>query len=315
MLSAMPSEPTARAVPSRENHLYGGQAVLEGVMMRGRDHWAIAVRRPDTTVHLESHEIDSVARRYRFLRWPGFRGVIALGQALGIGFRALLISANQATPEEEKLTSKQMAVSMTIALTLFVGIFLVGPAIGFKFVQQHAIHSTLAVNILEGVFRVALFLGYLLLISRMKEIRRVFQYHGAEHKTIAAYEHEAPLEPESVDRFSTLHVRCGTNFLLIVMILTIFVFALFGNPGWLWRILSRIIAIPIIAGVAYEFLRLGARFHSSRFMRALMKPGLWLQKITTKPPTHDQIEVAIASFNEVRRREEAPAVPAQPVTT
>jgi len=284
-------------------------------MMRGRDHWAIAVRRPDTTVHVEAHHIDSIANRYRFLRWPGFRGVIALGQALGIGFRALLVSANQATPEEEQLSSKQMAVSMTLAFTLFIGIFLVLPAVGFKFVQNHTIHSSFVVNVLEGVFRVALFLGYLALIGRMKEIRRVFQYHGAEHKTIAAYEHEAPLEPESVDRFSTLHVRCGTNFLLIVMILTIIVFAFFGNPGWLWRILSRIIAIPLIAGIAYELLRLGARFHRSLIMRALMKPGLWLQKITTKPPTHDQIEVAIASFTELLRSEKATAVPAQPVTT
>jgi uncharacterized protein YqhQ len=292
------------AEASRENHLYGGQAVLEGVMMRGRDHWAIAVRRPDTTIHLESHEIDSLANRYRFLRWPGPRGVIALGQALSIGFRALLISANQATPEDEQLTKKQMAISMTLALALFVGIFLVGPAVGFKYVQQHAIHSSLVVNMLEGVFRVLLFLGYLAVIGRLKEIRRVFQYHGAEHKTIAAYEHEAPLEPESVDRFSTLHVRCGTNFLLIVMILTIFVFALFGNPGWAWRIGSRLIAIPVIAGVAYELLRLGAKFHRSPLMRALMAPGLWLQKITTKPPDKDQIEVAIASFQAVRRAEE-----------
>jgi uncharacterized protein YqhQ len=135
----------------------------------------------------------------------------------------------------------------------------------------------------------------------------VFQYHGAEHKTIAAYEHDAPLEPEAVDRFSTLHVRCGTNFLLIVMILTIFVFAAFGNPGWAWRIGSRLVAIPIIAGFAYELLRLGARFHRSLVMRWLMAPGLWLQKITTKPPDHRQIEVAIASFREVLRRESEPA--------
>ena len=139
-------------------------------------------------------------------------------------------------------------------------------------------------NVLEGIFRVALFLGYLWLIGRTKDIRRVFQYHGAEHKTIAAYEHGEPLDPERVDRYSTLHVRCGTNFLLIVMVITIFVFALFGNPGLWWRIVSRIIAIPIIAGIAYEMLRLGARYPRSLVIRALMAPGLWLQKITTKPP-------------------------------
>jgi uncharacterized protein YqhQ len=314
MLSVMSSEPSPRGVPSRENHLYGGQAVLEGVMMRGRDHWAVAVRRPTGDVHIESHDVGHASRRFRFFRWPGFRGVIALWQSLAIGVRALTISANQAMPEEERLSSKQMGISMTLAMLVFVGVFIIGPTVAFGFVRHH-VNSSVLVNVLEGVFRVALFLGYLLLISRIKEIRRVFQYHGAEHKTIAAYEHEAPLEPASVDRFSTLHVRCGTNFLLIVMILTIFVFALFGNPGWVWRILSRIIAIPIIAGVAYEFLRLGARFQKSMFMRALMKPGLWMQRITTKPPTHDQIEVAIASFTEVQRREEMAAAPAQPVTT
>jgi uncharacterized protein YqhQ len=164
------------------------------------------------------------------------------------------------------------------------------------------------------VFRVALFLGYLALIGRMKEIRRVFEYHGAEHKTIAAYEHQEPLVPEVVDRYSTLHVRCGTNFLLIVMILSIVVFALFGDPGIWWRIGSRVVAIPLIAGLAYELLRLGARFEDSAFMRALMAPGLWLQKITTQPPDRSQIEVAIASFKEVLRREAEAAVvaPARP---
>jgi uncharacterized protein YqhQ len=154
------------------------------------------------------------------------------------------------------------------------------------------------------VFRVALFLAYLLLIGRTKDIRRVFAYHGAEHKTIAAFEHDEPLVSERVDRYSTLHVRCGTNFLLLVMVITIFVFTLFGNPGLWWRIGSRILAIPIIAGLAFEMLRLGARFPGSRVIHALMVPGLWLQKITTKPPTTDQIEVAIASFNEVLRREQ-----------
>jgi uncharacterized protein YqhQ len=156
---------------------------------------------------------------------------------------------------------------------------------------------------------VGLFLGYLAMIGRMKDVQRVFQYHGAEHKTIAAYENADVLEPRAVDRYSTLHVRCGTNFLLIVMILTIFVFALFGNPALWWRVLSRLIAIPIIAGLAYEVLRLGARFERSSVIRALMKPGLWLQRVTTRPPTEDQIEVAITSFKEVRRREMYRAAP------
>lgn len=292
----------AAGSPTRANHFYGGQAVVEGVMMRGREVWAVAVRRPDGTLHLESHAIDSIARRHPILTKPLLRGVIALGQALAIGFRALAISARESAPEEEQLTSRQMAVSMALAVALFIGIFIVVPALAFRWVG-YRVDSSVLVNAGEGVFRVALFLGYLALIGRTKEIRRVFAYHGAEHKTIAAYEHGEELTPERVDRYSTLHVRCGTNFLLIVMVITIFVFALFGNPGIWWRIGSRILAIPLIAGLAFEVLRLGARYPDSRLMRALMAPGLWLQKITTRPPERDMIEVAIASFNEVLRRE------------
>jgi len=290
---------------SRKNHLYGGQALIEGVMMRGRDHWAVAVRKPAHDIHLESHEIDSIAKRVPLLGKPGFRGVIALGQALAIGFKALSISANEAQPEDEKLSSAQMGFSMILAVGVFIGLFIVLPALGFGYAERHWLPSGLLANVLEGVFRVLLLLGYLVLIGRMKEVRRVFQYHGAEHKTIAAYEHHAPLDPEHVDEFSTLHVRCGTNFLLIIMVLTILVFAFFGSPGWAWRVGSRIVAIPIIAAVAYEFLRLGARFPSSPVMRAVMAPGLWMQKITTKPPGRDQIEVAIAAFDEVLRCETA----------
>ena len=291
----------------RAAHLYGGQAVMEGVMMRGRNVWAVAVRRPDHAIHVESHEIRSIADRYPILRKPGLRGVIALGQALSIGLRALSISANQSSPDEEQLSSRQMALSMGVALLLFVALFIAGPAAAFRWLGRY-IEPPILVNVLEGLFRVALFLGYLWLIGRARDIRRVFEYHGAEHKTIAAFEHDEPLVPGVVDRYSTLHVRCGTNFLLIVMILTILVFALFGDPGLWWRIGSRVVAIPLIAGLAFEMLRLGARYESSPVMRALMAPGLWLQKITTQPPDRDQIEVAITSFNEVRRREaEAPS--------
>jgi uncharacterized protein YqhQ len=290
-------------MPARaEDHFYGGQAVLEGVMMRGRDHWAIAVRRPDQSIHVESHDIRSVGSRFPFLRKPGIRGVLALGQALTIGVRALTISANQSVEDEEKLTPRQIALSMVFAFVLFIGVFVIAPFLGFRLLR-HRVPSSLVRNILEGVFRVLLFLAYLAVIGRMKEIRRVFEYHGAEHKTIAAYEHGEPMEPTGVAKYSTLHVRCGTNFLLIVMILTILIYAAFGNHGLLWGIVFRVVAIPVIAGISYEMLRLGARYPRSALLRGLMTPGLWLQRITTKPPDVAQIQVAIQSFREVLRRE------------
>ncbi len=291
------------ASPSPAPHLYGGQAVVEGVMMRGARHWAVAVRRPAGDIHLESHDIHSVADRHPILRKPLLRGVIVLGQSLAIGMRALMIAANQSVDDEEQLTSRQIGVSLAIALLLFVGVFILGPTTLFSWVEDR-VGGGVPLLIGEGVFRVLLFVGYLWLIGRTKDIHRVFEYHGAEHKTIAAYEHGDELLPGEVDRYPKEHVRCGTNFLIIVMIITIFVFTLFGTPGFVWRVVSRIVAIPIIAGVAYEALRLGARFHGSLIMRALMAPGIWLQKITTQQPDDSQIEVAIASFEEVLRREE-----------
>jgi uncharacterized protein YqhQ len=301
----MPGEEEDPA-PTRQDHLYGGQAVIEGVMMRGADHWAIAVRKPDGGIHIESHEIESIARRIPAFRKPLLRGIIVLGQSLAIGYRALTVSASASSEEDVQLSGGQMGLSLAIAMVVFVGVFVVGPAVLFRW-AQHGLGSGLLANVLEGIFRVAIFVGYLVLIGRTKDIRRVFEYHGAEHKTIAAYEHHDPLDPEHVDRYSTVHVRCGTNFLIIVMIITIFVFALFGTPGIWWRIGSRIIAIPLIAAVAYEALRLGARYPDSLAMRALMAPGLWMQRITTKQPDRGQIEVAIASFEEVLRRESAPS--------
>jgi uncharacterized protein YqhQ len=297
-------DPAASSSPAP--HLYGGQAVVEGVMMRGARHWAVAVRRPAGEIHVESHGIESVADRHPVLRKPLLRGVIVLGQSLAIGMRALMIAANQSVDDEEQLTSRQIGVSLVVAMLLFVGIFILGPTTLFTWVEGR-VGSGVPLLIAEGVFRVMLFVGYLWLIGRAKDIHRVFEYHGAEHKTIAAYEHGVELVPDKVDAYPKEHVRCGTNFLIIVMIITIFVFTLFGTPGLAWRIASRIVAIPIIAGVAYEALRLGARFHGSLVMRALMAPGIWLQKITTQEPDDAQIEVAIASFDEVLRREEEAA--------
>jgi uncharacterized protein YqhQ len=288
--------------PASTNHLYGGQAVVEGVMMRGPDHWAVAVRRPDGDLHVESHEIRSIAQRHPTWKRPGLRGIVVLGQSLAIGVRALMIATNESLEEEERLTRRQVGVSLAIAATLFVGVFILGPTTLFTWFEGR-IGGGLWVNVLEGLFRVALFVGYLWLIGRTRDIHRVFEYHGAEHKTIAAHEHGEPLEPEAIDRYPKEHVRCGTNFLIIVMIITIFVFTLFGTPGLLWRLASRIVAIPLIAAIAYEALRLGARFPDSLVMRALMAPGIWLQKITTQEPDRGQIEVAVASFEEVLRAE------------
>jgi uncharacterized protein YqhQ len=292
----------------RSNHLYGGQAVVEGVMMRGQDHWAVAVREPRGGIHVESHAIHSIAERQPIWRKPFLRGILVLGQSLTIGVRALMIASNRATEEEEQLSSRQVGISLAVALALFTVIFVLGPTSLFVWLEDAVdVHGPL-VNVAEGVFRVALFVAYLWVIGRTKDIHRVFEYHGAEHKTIAAFEHERSLDDvAAIDAFPKEHVRCGTNFLIIVMIITVFVFSLFGTPGLLWRLLSRVIAIPIIAGLAYEALRLGARYPESAMMRGLMKPGIWLQKITTQEPDPSQIEVAVASFREVRRREAEPA--------
>ena len=271
-------------------------------MMRGADHWAVAVRKPSGDIHVESHDIYSVARRHPFFAKPFLRGIIVLGQSLAIGTRALLIATNQAMEDDEQLTSRQVGLALALAMIFFVAIFVLGPTVLFAWIQDEVGGGVLT-NVLEGLFRVGLFVAYLWLIGKTKDIHRVFEYHGAEHKTIAAFEHGDPLDPEHVDRYSTVHVRCGTNFLIIVMVITIFVFTLFGTPGFWWRIGSRLLAIPVIAGVAYEALRLGARYQSSLVMRGLMAPGLWLQKITTQRPDRGQIQVAIASFDEVLRRE------------
>ena len=272
-------------------------------MMRGAGHWAIAVRRPDATIHTESHEIDSIVLRHPFLGKPFFRGIIVLGQSLAIGMRALMVSANQSLEEDERLTPRQVAFSIFLAVALFLGIFIIGPTTLFAWFEERSGSRGVLTLLGEGVFRVALFVAYLWLIGKTKDIRRVFEYHGAEHKTIAAFEHGDQLDPASIERYPKEHVRCGTNFLIIVMIITIFVFTLFGTPGLLWRIGSRVIAIPIIAAASYEALRLGARYPGSLLMRGLMAPGIWLQHITTRVPDRDQIEVAIASFETLLRHE------------
>ncbi|MBI4728966.1 MAG: DUF1385 domain-containing protein [Acidobacteria bacterium] len=279
---------------------YGGQAVLEGVMMRGADTWAVAVRRPSGDIYVERRPVRSLAARHPLFRKPLFRGVAALADSLSIGVRALATSAAQAADEEDQqLTPRQVGIAMAGALVFFTAVFIVLPNVGLA-IWGKGVKRSLTFNLIEGFIRLALFLGYMILISFMKDIRRVFMYHGAEHKTIAAYEAgEAVLEPEVVDRYSTLHVRCGTNFLIIVMILAVLVYSVFPWRALGPRILSRILAIPLVAGLSFEMLRIGAAHLKNPIVAALMKPGLWLQMITTRPPTPDQIEVAVRAFEAV----------------
>jgi len=286
---------------------YGGQAVVEGVMMRGARCWAVAARRPSGEIYLERHPTSDLPQRKPIWGKPMFRGMFGLVDALTIGTRALSISANQALAEDERLSGKQMGASLILALLLFIGVFIVAPNVGLAFLSR-TIGNGVAYHLVEGVIRIGLFLGYLFAISFVADIRRVFAYHGAEHKTIAAWEHGERLEPSAIDRYSTLHVRCGTNFLLMVMLIAIVTYTLAGAlvpapaSGAVgvaaYHILLRLLLLPVVAGLAYEGLRLGAR-RDNVFVRALMRPGLWLQMITTKPPTEDQIEVAIRAFEAV----------------
>ncbi|MFP4312419.1 MAG: DUF1385 domain-containing protein [Nitriliruptoraceae bacterium] len=296
-------------------HYYGGQAVLEGVMMRGADRWAVAVRRPDGDIWLECHPTSTLPRRKPWLKWPMVRGCYALVDSLSIGMKALGISADQAFEEEdeEELSSTAMGLSMLLALLLFIGVFIFLPSVATKGLDAligNVMGDGLWFHLVESAVRIVVFLAYLWSISLLGDIRRVFQYHGAEHKTIAAWEHGEVLEPERVDRYSTLHVRCGTNFLILVMLLAVVIYTAGGllvpppeGIAWwgavLYHVILRIVLLPVVAGAAYEGLRLGAAKGDNPLVRAIMKPGLWLQLITTKQPTRDQIEVAIRSFEAV----------------
>ncbi|MGH2819585.1 MAG: DUF1385 domain-containing protein [Actinomycetota bacterium] len=285
----------------------GGQAVLEGVMMRGPSSWSVACRRPDESIAVERHPLPTLAERHRWLKWPLFRGCLVLGESLAIGIKALMISANQALEEEEQLTNKQLGWTMTTALVLFSAIFIVLPVLASRLigglVSGAEGSSDLVSNLIEGAVRLSMFVGYLLIIGQFKDVRRVFQYHGAEHKTIYAYENGDELDPQEIDdNYSTLHVRCGTNFLFIVLFLTIaahFVMDLFLPAALVPRIALRLAAIPVLAGFSYEVIKLASRNEESVFFKISMLPGLALQKITTKPPSLDQIEVAIEAMKAV----------------
>jgi uncharacterized protein YqhQ len=285
----------------------GGQAVLEGVMMRGPSNWSVAVRTPKGEIEQVSSSINSVMNRHRAFRLPIIRGVIALGESLAIGFRALAISANYAAREEgedgevtTELSRRQLLFAFVIAIGFAIALFKVTPALITNWLP---IDTTGWFVIVEGLIRVGIFILYIVLISFLPDLRRVFQYHGAEHKAINAYEAGEDLEPQRVQSFSLIHPRCGTAFLLWVMVIAIFVFAFLGRPDWYWLIASRILLLPVIAGIAYELIRFAGKHSGNRILMTLLAPGLWLQRLTTREPTLDQIEVSIRALREVLQLE------------
>ena len=285
----------------------GGQAVLEGVMMRSPSSWAVAVRKQNGEIAQVVRDIASPMARNRLFRLPVVRGVIALGESLAIGFRALAISANYAAQEEDddgevttEISRGQIIFSFTIAIGFALMLFKVGPALITNWLP---IDTTGVFVIVEGLVRVTIFIAYLALVSLLPDLRRVFQYHAAEHKAINALEAGEELTPENVQRYSLIHPRCGTAFLLWVMVIGIFVFAFVGQPAWYWLIVSRILLLPVIAGIAYELIRFAGRHSDNRALMALLAPGLWLQRLTTREPTLDQIEVSISALHEVLRAE------------
>jgi uncharacterized protein YqhQ len=325
----------ARLTASRDAPV-GGQAVLEGVMMRGVSTWAVAVRKllpdaradsdsgapdaleqvaPDRVVpeHVAPDEIGAIdvqtfplvawTKRRRVYRWPVIRGVVALAESLGIGMRALSISANAQLPEEEQeISSGVWAGTVVIAVLFAIGLFFVVP-VGLTSLIKNQLGSSVLFWLVEGVLRTAIFLGYLLLLSRLRDLRRVLEYHGAEHKVISCYEAEDELVPARAKLYSRLHPRCGTSFLLIVMIMAIFVFAPIGLPAWWILVITRILGVPLIAGLSFEVIKWAGRNRRRGWVRAIMYPGMQLQKLTTREPDLDQLAVAIAALEAVLKVE------------
>lgn len=298
----------AALLAGAQKRLVGGQAVLEGVMMRGVDNWSLAVRKPDGEIWLESWPLVSMMKKHRFYRLPVVRGVVALVESLVIGVRAIQMSANlqlaglESDGDEagvgQELSKKELAGTLVVALVLAVALFFLAPLFLTGLFSDY-LGEGFAFWVVEGIVRVVIFIGYLLVVTRIPDLRRVFEYHGAEHMSIHALEHDDPLDPAHVSKYTTLHVRCGTSFLLVVMVVSIMVFAAVGRPDWYWLVLSRVVLIPLIAGISYEFIRLAGRYEKNRVVRAIMLPGLMLQWLTTKRPDESQVEVAIAALERI----------------
>jgi len=290
---------------------YGGQAVLEGVMMRGSRALAVAVRNPEGEIVTHVEPVNQTLYNGPISRIPFVRGLTMLWDALGLGMRSLMFSANVAMGEEEDGEAFSGPVAwgtMIISLAFGVGLFFVLPLVIVGFADRW-IESSLLSNLVEGTIRLLLFIGYVWLIGLMPDIRRVFGYHGAEHKTINAYEAGAELTPESVERFTTLHPRCGTAFLLSVVVISILLFSLLGRPVLWLRILSRIVLIPVVAGVAFEYIRFSARHMNKAIIRAIAAPNLAMQRLTTREPDLKMLAVSITAFNCMMAVERAPSEP------
>jgi uncharacterized protein YqhQ len=289
----------------------GGQAVLEGVMMRGVSTWAVATRNPEGEIGVQSFPLVSWTKRHRVLRWPVIRGVVALVESLNIGVKALGLSANaQLHEDEEPISGGMWAGTIVVALLFAIGLFFVVP-VGLTSLFKDQLGSAFLFWLVEGLVRTAIFLGYIGLLSRLRDLRRVFEYHGAEHKTISCFEAGERLTPENAQRCSRLHPRCGTSFLLIVMIVAIFVFAPLGLPAWYLLVGSRILGVPLIAGLSFEVIKWAGRNRRKRWVQTLMWPGMQLQKLTTREPDHEQLAVAIAAMGAVLAVEDPRAASAE----
>jgi uncharacterized protein YqhQ len=281
---------------------------MEGVLMRSPNFWGMAVRTPAGDVDLRAERFRSITRRSKLLRLPIIRGALSLGETLWLGMKALTLSTNVALGEEEELSRKEIAGTLIFALVLGFGLFLVAPVLGTKGVGAllgESIENPALFNLVEGVIRIAIFIAYLLGITLISEdVKRFFAYHGAEHKAIKVYERGEELVPQNARKLDTSHVRCGTSFILYVLVLSILAFSLLGVEGWLFMVLSRVVVIPIVAGIAFEFIMWSARNQGNPMVRTLVWPGLQLQKLTTREPTDDMVEVAMASLKKVLSMEE-----------
>ena len=278
----------------------GGQAVIEGVMMKSGNAWTVAVRNSDKEIVLKKEFARELPK---ILKLPILRGVIALVQALSIGIRALLFSAEASGLDEEKPSSLSLALTVVFSFAIGIGLFLFLPLYITKLMGALLLsinESSLVFNLVDGVIRVLIFLLYVVLISMNKDIKRVFQYHGAEHKSIHAFEAGVDLTPQNIDKYSAIHPRCGTSFLIMVMLLSILVFSLIPKEwAFIYKFLSRIALMPLIAGLSYEFIKFSSKKMNNPFIRMVAMPGMWLQKLTTGIPSHDQIEVAVRALEEV----------------